>query len=306
MTVENPADFFNAYYYAHGCGAPYGRSPGFLAFFEMVADRIVRDINPASVLDAGCAMGFLVESLRRRGVEAYGIDISEYAIQQVHPDIQPFCTVGSIVDPFPRRYDLIVSIEVLEHMPKAESEKALVNFCQFSDDVLFSSTPYDYRELTHFNVQPPEVWAEMFGRQAYFRDVNFDASFITPWAARFRKRKDPAHVIVREYEQKFAQLWKENSDLRSLLNEMRQQAMQNDRNIQELAQQLSQQSAEATSRTAQTGQKLNELQFRVDELDRSLSWKIAQALMNTRVAVFPPGSGREKFFQSIRSRLLKK
>ena len=304
--TENPADFFNAYYYAHGCGSPYERSPGFLAFFEMVADRIVRDINPTSVLDAGCAMGFLVESLRRRGVEAYGIDISDYAIQQVHPDIQPYCQVGSIVEPFSRRYDLIVSIEVLEHMPKTDAEKALANFCRFSDDILFSSTPYDYRELTHFNVQPPEVWAELYGREVFFRDVNFDASFITPWAARFRKRKEPIHVIVREYEQKFAQLWKENADLRSLLNEMRHQAMQSDQNIQNLNHQLAQQQLETSNRSAQNEQKLNELQFRVDELDKSLSWKIAQSLMNTRVAVFPPGSEREKYFQSIRRRLLKK
>ena len=88
------------------------------AFFGGVADRIVQDLAPRSVLDAGCALGLLVESLRDRNVEAYGVDISEYAISQVRSDIAAFTWQGSITDPLPRRYDLIVSIEVLEHLPR--------------------------------------------------------------------------------------------------------------------------------------------------------------------------------------------
>ena len=44
-------------------------------FFDWIAERITRDINPKTVLDAGCAMGFLVEGLRARGVEAWGVDV---------------------------------------------------------------------------------------------------------------------------------------------------------------------------------------------------------------------------------------
>ena len=76
---------YDAYYYAHGCGTPYRRDAEWLRFFGSVADRIVADIGPASALDVGCAMGFLVEALRRRGVDAFGIDVSEYAIAHVDP-----------------------------------------------------------------------------------------------------------------------------------------------------------------------------------------------------------------------------
>ncbi len=38
------------------------------------------EMGPKKVLDVGCAKGFLVEAVRPRGVEAFGNDISEYAM----------------------------------------------------------------------------------------------------------------------------------------------------------------------------------------------------------------------------------
>ncbi len=296
----DPSSFFDAYYYAHGCAAPYERTPELLAFFEMIAERIVSDIRPASVLDAGCAMGFLVESLRRRGVEAYGVDVSEYAIQRVHPDIQSYCRVGSIAEPFPRQYDLIVSIEVLEHMPQADAERAAVNFCRFSDDVLFSSTPFDYKEVTHFNVQPPEVWAELFARQNFFRDVDFDAGFITPWAARFRRRVDPAHRIVRDYERKFWLLWKENSDLRKLTSEMRELAAAIEIEKQRLTDQLAGQSQSVQAVDAQKDQQIQELTAQLDEVERSGGWRLVKKWWGLRLMLAPHGSQREKLLLTLK------
>ncbi len=212
---------FDADYYAHDCGKPYERTEEWLRFFDAIAAQIVRDVNPQSALDAGCAMGFLVEALRNRNVETFGIDISEFAITHAHPSIQLYCRVGSVTEPFPRSYDLITCIEVLEHLPPRDAELAVSNLCAHTSDVLFSSTPFDYREATHFNVHPPEHWAELFARCGFFRDVDFDASFITPWAVRFRRRAEPAHKLIRDYERKYWLLAKENSDLRANVIEMR-------------------------------------------------------------------------------------
>ena len=59
-----------------------------MEFFGTIADQVVAEIKPRRVLDVGCAKGFLVEALRDRGVEAFGIDVSEYAIGEVRPDIR--------------------------------------------------------------------------------------------------------------------------------------------------------------------------------------------------------------------------
>src|SRR3954467_2188523 len=107
---------YGAYYYRHDCGIPYERNEHWLGFFGGIADRIVADLHPTTLLDAGCAMGFLVEVLVKRGVDARGIDISEYAISEVHESIRDRCRVQSLTEPLEGRYDLITCIEVVEHI----------------------------------------------------------------------------------------------------------------------------------------------------------------------------------------------
>ncbi len=225
---SNPYD---EYYFQHACGRPYQRDDEWLQFFGGIADRIVSDIQPKTVLDAGCAMGFLVEGLRNLGVEAYGVDISEYAIEKVHQDVRDYCWQGSIVEPFPRSYDLIISIEVFEHMDPEDAEAAARNLCNHTDDIIFSSTPFDYEEATHFNVRPPEYWSELFAKQGFFRDVDIDTTFITDWAVRYRRVEEPLHRHVRNYERKYWLLWKENNDLRALVNDMRQEIVSLDQQL---------------------------------------------------------------------------
>lgn len=222
--MSNPTEKtspFDANYYANGCGPiPYGRHHDWLTLMAGFSERIAQRIAPKTVLDAGCAMGLLVEKLREQGIEAWGVDLSGYAISQVHASMREFCRVGSITEPFGRRYDLIVTIEVLEHMPKASAECAVVNLCQHSDDILFSSSPFDHKEPTHYNAQPPEYWAERFAEQGFYRDVEFDASFITPWAVRFRRRDEPMPRIVRSYEQAYWRVLNENQQIRETLDEI--------------------------------------------------------------------------------------
>jgi cyclopropane fatty-acyl-phospholipid synthase-like methyltransferase len=208
-------DPFDAYYFANCCGLPYRRDDHWLGFFGKIAERIDAGIRPRRVLDAGCALGILVETLRGRGIDAEGIDLSSYAIANVHEPIRPFCRQGSIASEFTGRYDLIVSIEVLEHVPVREGEEAIANFCRHTDDVLFSSTPSDHREPSHVNVQPAEYWAEQFARHGFYRDVDFDASFVTPWAVRFRRGREPLPRIVRDYERRFAALEAARNDARA-------------------------------------------------------------------------------------------
>lgn len=219
--TENQGDMFNAFYYQTGCGRPYRRDEEWLRSFDAIAARIVEEFHPKTVLDAGCAMGFLVEGLRKRGVEAYGVDISEYAIANVDPSIRPYCRVGSIVEPFQQRYDLIVTIEVVEHMPKEEADKAIANFCEHTDEVLFCSGFQDFKEVTHVNLHPPEYWAAQFARHGFFRDVDFDGSFLTPWTVRFKKNQAPIHQIIMDYERRMDHLFQENAGVRQMNLEQR-------------------------------------------------------------------------------------
>lgn len=275
---------FDAYYYAHCCGDPYTRSDALLAFFAGIADRLVADIAPASVLDAGCAIGLLVEALRARGVEAFGIDLSSYAIGQVDRSVRDCCAHGSIADELPRRYDLIVSIEVLEHMPVRAAEAAIANFCRHTDDVLFSSSPLDYKEPTHINVHPPDYWAAEFARHGFYRDVDFDASYITPWAVRFRRRTEPLHRIVRDYERRFWEMTLERNDTRSYSMQIQQQLAtafdQGARDRAECAEardELQRLREELHARAARTEMELAQARDTIAHMERSAFWRARQA-----------------------------
>ncbi len=210
---------YGPYYYEHCCGASYERTEEWLGLFRRFADRIIGDIAPESVLDAGCAMGFLVEALHDRGVDVQGVDISSYAIARAHDSVQDRCRVGSILEPFNRRFDLIVTIEVLEHLKPEDAEIAVANFCAHADDILFSSTPFDYKEASHFNVRPPEYWAGLFARHGFYRDLDHDASYITRWAVRFRKDKLTTPRVVANYERTLWRLIQENLGARESLME---------------------------------------------------------------------------------------
>jgi SAM-dependent methyltransferase len=268
---DSPA--FDAWYYASSCGRPYQRDEHWLGFFRQMADRIVADFQPRRVLDAGCALGLLVEALRERGVEAFGVDVSAFAIAHAHESIRPFCWQGSLTGDLKGEYDLIVAIEVLEHMTAEDGRLAIADICQHTRDVLFSSSPLDYREATHVNVQPPEYWAEQFARHGFHRDVDFDASFVTSWAVRFTKSDRPLLRLVSDYERRFSRLMMERNELRARAIEVQA----------ELAR-LTELEAAAVSRlpTLQTAlaaaeQELVRTQQVVAAMERSWFWKARRA-----------------------------
>jgi SAM-dependent methyltransferase len=209
---------FGRYYYEHDCGIPYERSPEWLGYFDKVADHIVSRLAAKRVLDAGCALGLLVEKLQERGVDAWGVDISEYAIGQVHESVREHCEVGSLVDPlpvgFPQHFDLVICIEVVEHMAPADAETAIARLASMGDRVLFSSSPIDYAEVTHVNVQPPEHWSTLFARHGLFRNVDFTSGFPTPWTTLYERASADLGEVVRRYDRKTVRLAEELREVR--------------------------------------------------------------------------------------------
>lgn len=196
--------FYTKQYYASSCGpVPYEDKAAWQAFFGRIADHIVSEAHPNTVLDVGCAMGYLVEALRDRGVEAYGIDVSDYAISQVRADVRPYCRVASILEDLPQdlpaRYDLVVCIEVVEHLYEEDGQEAIARLASYGDRLLFCSSPVDLTEPTHVNVQQPEYWLKRFAAQGLFHELEQEPDYITPWACWLVRTQDLPRVIE-DYE----------------------------------------------------------------------------------------------------------
>ncbi len=292
--MPDAGQLFDDYYFAHGCNTPYRRDEGWLAQFGRIADAIIREIEPQTVLDVGCAIGLLVETLRQRGVEAYGVDVSEYAIEQVHPTVREYCRVGGATEPFGRNYDLITCIEVLEHMAPEQAQPAIANLCAHTDRVLFSSSPFDYAEVTHFNVQPPEYWAQLFAQQNFFRDVDLDAGFLTPWAACFRRQDKPLAHVTADYERRFWHMRQESQTRLKVNLEQREQLAQQEARLQELAQQIEREREDQTTNLARAQQENAALRAQLAALDHSTGGRVLHGLQRLRARLAPPGSKRDQ------------
>jgi len=180
---------YNEEYYKTHCGkGEYCRSnPQWGLFFGSIAETLIDRLAPSTHFDAGCALGFLVEAFRDRGISSFGRDISEYAIRNARSDIQPYCEVGSITSALPDHYDLITCIEVLEHMNERDALGAITVLTVATDTILFSSSPSDFDDPTHINVRPVRYWIEQFENAGFVLDQNFDASFVCSHAMLFRR-----------------------------------------------------------------------------------------------------------------------
>ena len=194
-------DYDETYYRSHlGTDEPYDwASPHWRTFFTMVAERLKAVTNPSSVMDVGCARGLLVQAFREQGVDAYGIDVSQHAIDTAHPDVASRLSVGS-AEHVEGSWDLITCIEVLEHMAPDAAERAIDSMCGASDRVLLSSTPSNFEEPTHINVREPAAWAASFAERGFFRRADVDLSFIAPWTVLFERDDVTRRDLVYRYE----------------------------------------------------------------------------------------------------------
>ena len=137
-TVITPFKIDTSYYdreYYEGKKSFYklGYGQSFVSeFFEKIIDlyralMIKLFLNPKSVLEIGCGRGRLVLYLRKLGVEAYGIEISHYALEAAKKEIRPYLEYGDInnIPHEENAFDAVVSFDVFNHLERSRLRKAM-------------------------------------------------------------------------------------------------------------------------------------------------------------------------------------
>lgn len=108
--------------------------------FGFIADTLAPLLPKGSLLDIGCSGGDLANRMRNHGFDAYGVDISEYAVKNCVPDMRGRVGLGDIttcpeelssyhsVSPqeskdgsrswrvFPDKFDILMATDLLEHI----------------------------------------------------------------------------------------------------------------------------------------------------------------------------------------------
>ena len=164
--------------------------------FEIIVNAVAH-LKPTRVLDIGCAKGFLVFLFDERGIEAYGIDVSRYAVKNAPDAVKDKLFVVDIENemlPFNNDYfDLIIGMEILEHLPDFSNILKECNRVLKKGGYLFFTTPtpgsYDAtHDVSHVNVHPETFWIELFKRNGFSQLGKREQTyFIKEFVANYKK-----------------------------------------------------------------------------------------------------------------------
>ena len=120
-----PPDWFDADYFEHGLKSNWRQGyqwKQFEGLFRETAD-FLRAMFPAArtCFDAGCAKGFLVRSLREAGLEAWGCDISAWAIDHAEAVAKPYleCAPAESYG-WTRDYEVLTAFHLLPQMTEPQ------------------------------------------------------------------------------------------------------------------------------------------------------------------------------------------
>ena len=133
-----------------------------------VVPMIAKALQPASVLDVGTGGGAWLRAWSDAGIrDLCGLDIaaredSGYAVQSefVRTDLARPFDLG-------RRFSLVQSLEVAEHLPPDSAAGFVASLCRHADIVLFSAAPPGQGGTNHFNEQPYDYWRRLFAQHGY-------------------------------------------------------------------------------------------------------------------------------------------
>lgn len=104
------------------------------------ARRYVEEMNikrQHSILEIGCARGFLIKALRQMYFDAYGYDISEWAIKNCDPEVQSRVHNQILHD----EYDHIISKDCLEHVTEEDLVKLVDRMLSLARETILIIVP---------------------------------------------------------------------------------------------------------------------------------------------------------------------
>lgn len=175
-TIKELSDFYNEDYFMKGqCKnisnyLNYSLMPGRKKRFQQISKEIIKIFNPETILDAGCAKGYLVRAFRQFGASAYGVDVSEYAISQAPENIKDYVQQGLIQElPYPNDlFDMVICRDVMEHIPEKEVDKVFSEFsrvCKKYIVILVLTKYIDWDvDKSHITIKPKHWWEEKLSK----------------------------------------------------------------------------------------------------------------------------------------------
>jgi 2-polyprenyl-3-methyl-5-hydroxy-6-metoxy-1,4-benzoquinol methylase len=130
---------------------------------------IMSVVQPRSVVDVGCGVGSWLSVFKDQGVkDILGIDgqyVDRRLLQIPEQDYLGRDLRTAIT--LDRQYDLVVSLEVAEHLPEECATTFIESLVRMGPVVLFSAAIPRQGGTSHVNEQWPEYWNRLFKQRDY-------------------------------------------------------------------------------------------------------------------------------------------
>jgi SAM-dependent methyltransferase len=126
-------------------------------------------VHPKSVIEIGCGVGCWLSVFRESGIEdIVGVDGHWVDRKKLEVPQERFLSFD-LEKPFrmDREFDLVVSLEVAEHLPKECAEIFVDSLTRLGPTVLFSAAIPFQGGTNHVNEQWPEYWVRYFQERKY-------------------------------------------------------------------------------------------------------------------------------------------
>lgn len=145
-------------------------------------------IQPNSVLDIGCGIGTWLKVFQDKGInDIVGVDGSNVEKKLLAIPSNNFVE-HNLTQPLNlnRKFDLVVCLEVAEHLPIEFADNIIDILTVHSDNILFSAALPMQHGQNHLNEQPFKFWVEKFNLRGYtvkdiFRGQIWDNQKIKWW-----------------------------------------------------------------------------------------------------------------------------
>lgn len=184
----------------------YGDDPGWVPTIAVMKEFLK---DGASVAEIASAKGFFVHHARRVGLDAWGIDISEYAVSCVPGVTKPYVQHGNVAEGTnwqDGKFDAVCSWEFLEHVYEDELWLVLKEMeriakpgamlwhrigIDVSDDPRFAGIDHgQHHDSTHVCEKTGSWWRDLFESRGWKRmsqaEERIDQVFEgRDWAGRF-------------------------------------------------------------------------------------------------------------------------
>lgn len=140
-------------------------------FPKKIIDAVLERFAPRSVLDVGCGTGKALAYFAERGLEVVGLEGSELAISKC--PLKDHIRCHNLNEPLDlgRRFDLVWSFEVAEHIHPRYADIFLETLVRHGDRVILSAATPGQGGEGHMNERPPEYWVEKFGALGFAFDA---------------------------------------------------------------------------------------------------------------------------------------